>query len=220
MGQEMVISGKITDASTGDPIPLANVIVSGTDNGTTTDFTGSYKIILPNTTDSLTASYIGYHTKTKSVSKNEVQIINFQLIESVQDLDEMVFVAEENPAFAIIRNAVRNKSVNDKRSLSAYEYESYTKIEIDLDNLTDKFRNRRIIKRVKQVIDSVDQIAGEDGQAILPLFISESISDFYYRNKPELKKELILKTKISGVGIEDGTLVSQVLGSSFQECNG
>ena len=103
--------------------------------------------------------------------------------------------------------------------LKAYQFESYTKIEIDLDNLTDKFRNKKIIKKVRQVIDSVDQIAGEDGEAVLPLFISESISDFYFRNNPELKKELIRKTKISGVGVQDGTLISQFIGSSFQEYN-
>ncbi|GJM29826.1 MAG: membrane protein [Cyclobacteriaceae bacterium] len=218
-GQKKTVSGKVTDASTGDPIPLANVIVKGTDIGTTTDFTGAYQITLPLSTDSLIASYIGYLTKAKPVAGFGDQVLNFQLIESVQDLDEVVFVAEENPAFSILRNAVDNKPKNNKLSLSAYEYESYTKIEIDLDNLTDKFRDRKIIKRVKQVIDSVDQMAGEDGQAILPLFISESISDFYYRSSPELKKEFIRKTKISGIGIEDGTLVSQVIGSTFQEYN-
>ena len=62
-------------------------------------------------------------------------------------------------------------------------------------------------------------MAGEDGEAVLPLFISESISDYYYLSSPELKKELIRKTKISGVGIEDGTLVSQFIGSTFQEYN-
>ena len=219
LGQQTVLSGKITNADTGDPIPFANVIVTGSTIGTTTDFSGYFNLTTSETLDSISVSYIGYNTKTKPVNVNEHQIINFQLKEHIQNLDEVVFMAEENPAFAILRNVVRNKAKNDKRSLSAYQYESYTKIEIDLDNLTDKFRNRKLVKKVKQVIDSVDQIAGEDGQAVLPLFISESISDFYFRSHPELKKEHIRKTKISGVGIEDGTLVSQFIGSSFQEYN-
>jgi len=217
--QDITVTGKVTDAGTGDPIPLANIIIKGTTTGTTTDFTGAFELKVPAGVDSLTASYIGYYSKVKPVGTSLVQVINFQLTESVQGLEEVVFVAEENPAFQILRNAVTRKPDNDKRSLEAYQYESYTKIEVDLDNLTDKFRERKIIQRVKQVIDSVDQIAGEDGQAILPLFISESISEFYYRGNPELKKELIKKTKISGVGIEDGTLVSQLIGSSFQEYN-
>lgn len=217
-GQQTVLSGKVTDAQTGDPIPFANVVVTGTPVGTTTEFTGRYQLETNLPPDSLTVSYIGYQPKTKAVLSG-MQVIDFQLSESVQNLEEMIFVAEENPAFAILSNAIRNKAKNDKRSLSAYQYQSYTKIEIALDNLTDKFRDRKIVKKVKQVIDSVDHIAGEDGQAILPLFISESVSDFYFRNNPELKKEYILKTKISGVGIDDGTLVSQVIGSTFQEYN-
>ena len=85
--------------------------------------------------------------------------------------------------------------------------------------MTDKFRNRKLVQKVKQVIDSVDQMAGEDGEAVLPLFISESISDYYYLSSPELKKELIRKNENQWVGIEDGTLVSQFIGSTFQEYN-
>ena len=45
-------------------------------------------------------------------------------------------MAGENPAFDVLRNVVRNKSKNDKRKLTAYEYDIYTKIEIDIDNLS------------------------------------------------------------------------------------
>jgi hypothetical protein len=41
----------------------------------------------------------------------------------------------------------------------------------------------------------------------------------YYRDNPRLKKEHILKSKIRGVGVEDGSLVTQLIGSSFQEYN-
>jgi hypothetical protein len=219
LAQQTVITGKVTDATTGDPVPFANVVVKDADIGTTTDFTGYYKISSDQSIDSLTVSFIGYRSKTKPISIEGKQVVNFQLVEHVQSLDEVVFIAEENPAHEILRKAIANKKRNDKRSLSAYQFESYTKIEIALDNLTDRFRKRKLVKKVKQVIDSVDQIAGEDGQAILPLFISESISDLFYRKNPELKKEYIKKTKISGVGIQDGTLVSQFIGSTFQEYN-
>jgi hypothetical protein len=127
--------------------------------------------------------------------------------------------AGENPAFEVLRNVVRNKSNNDKRKLTAYEYDTYTKIEVDVDNISDKFRERKIVKKITQVLDSVDRIAGEDGKPILPLFITESVSKLYYRDNPSLKKEQILKTKIHGVGVEDGTTVTQMIGSSFQEYN-
>lgn len=217
--QQTVVKGKVTDAASGDPIPFANVIFANTTIGETTDFDGNFTIRTSTPGDTLVASYIGYKFKKKIVSKGKEQVINFQLDEDVTNLQEVVFLAGENPAFEILRKVVRNKSDNDKRKLSAYEYETYTKIEIDVDNISSKLRKKRVMKKITQVLDSIDRIAGEDGKPILPLFISESVSKYYFRDNPQLKHENILKSKVSGVGVEDGTLVTQLVGSSFQEYN-
>lgn len=217
--QETVIRGKITDAFSGDPIPFVNVVFKGTSIGTTTDFDGNYVLRTTSPTDSLQASYIGYKPRTKAVQKGVTQTINFQLEEEVTRLRDIVIMAGENPAFAVLRNVVKNKEFNDKRKLNAYEFNSYSKIEIDVDNITDKFKEKKLISRITQVMDSIQQIAGEDGKPVLPVFISESVSKFYYRNNPELKFENIKETKISGIGFEDGSLMAQLVGTSFQEYN-
>jgi hypothetical protein len=173
--QETVISGKITDATTGDPIPFANVLFKGTTVGTTTDFDGKYLIKTSSPTDSLLASYIGYRPKVKAVKKGATQVVNFQLEEDITRLKEVVFMAGENPAFEVLRNTISNKEMHDKRKLYAYETEAYTKIEIAVDNMTEKFRERKIMQKISQVLDSIDRIAGEDGKPILPMFISENI---------------------------------------------
>ncbi|MCG8385792.1 MAG: DUF5686 and carboxypeptidase regulatory-like domain-containing protein [Cytophagales bacterium] len=217
--QKTVVEGRVTDANSGDPVPFANIVFKGTSTGTTTDFSGFFKIETDNPSDSLVVSYVGYITRTKPVRRGQDQTIDFQLQENVISLQEIVFVAGENPAFEIMRNVIKNKKDNNKRSLEAYQYETYTKIEIDVDNITDRFRNKKFVKKITQVMDSVERLAGEDGKPILPVFISESISEYYYRNEPKLQHERIIKSKITGVGVEDGTLVSQFIGSSFQEYN-
>jgi len=216
---QTVVKGKVTDAQSGDPIPFANIIFKGTTTGTTTDFDGNFTVRISGHADSLVVSYMGYTTRTKKVTPGITQVINFQLAEEVTSLQEIVFDAGENPAFEVLRNVVRNKSKNDKRRLTAYEYDTYTKIEVDVDNMSEKFRQRKVIRKITQVIDSVEQMAGEDGKPILPIFISESVSKFYYRTDPQLRFENILKSKINGIGIQDGTLVTQFVGSSFQEYN-
>lgn len=216
---QTVVKGKVTDAHSGDPIPFANIIFKGTTVGTTTDFDGNYTVKATIPVDSLVVSYMGYTTRTKKVERGISQVMNFQLEEEVTALQEIVFLAGENPAFEVLRNVVKNKPANDKRKLSAYEYDTYTKIEVDVDNMSDKFRERKVIKKITQVLDSVERIAGEDGKPILPIFISESVSKFYYRTDPQLRLENILKSKINGIGIQDGTLVTQFVGSSFQEYN-
>lgn len=217
--QETRVSGKVIDANSGDPVPFANVVFKGTTIGVTTDFDGNFSLSTYSPSDSIVASYVGYKARTKAVTRGISQVINFQLREDVLNLQEIVILAGENPAWPIMRNVIKNKSNNDKRKLSAYEYDTYTKIEIDVDNLSDKFRQRKIVKKITQVLDSVERIAGEDGKPILPLFITESISKVYYRDNPSLKTEKILKTKINGIGVEDGSTVTQVIGSSFQEYN-
>ena len=217
--QETIVRGKITDANSGDPIPYVNVIFQGTTVGVTSDFDGNYELKTSTPTDTIVVSYIGYKVKKKVITKGITQTVNLQIEEDITKLQEVVFLAGENPAFDVLRNVVRNKNKNDKRKLTAYEYDTYTKIEIDVDNLSDKFRERKMVKKITQVLDSIERIAGEDGKPILPLFITESVSKVYYRDNPSLKYENILRSKINGVGVEDGTTVTQLVGSSFQEYN-
>lgn len=216
---QTVVTGKVLDAASGDPIPFANVLFKGTSIGVTTDFDGNFTLKTSALVDSLHASYVGYMPKTKVVKKGVTQVINFQLEELSTSLTEVVITAGENPAFEILRRVDENRKDHDKRRLDSYEYETYTKIEIDIDNMSKKFRERKIIQKITQVLDSVDVIAGEDGMPILPLFISENVSKLYYRDNPRLKTENILKSKITGIGIEDGDAVTQLVGSSFQEYN-
>lgn len=218
LAQAIIVKGKVTDANSGDPIPFANVIFKNSGTGSVTDFDGNFSITTSSPTDTIIASYIGYKAKKKFFAPG-TSVMNFQLEEEVTTLKEFVFEAGENPAFAILRKVVKNKDRNDKRKLTAYQYDTYTKVEIDVDNMTDKFRKRKVVKKITQVLDSVERIAGEDGKPILPLFISESVSKFYYRSSPQLSTETILNSKISGVGVEDGTLVTQFIGTSFQEYN-
>lgn len=217
--QQTVVSGKVTERETGVPIPFANVIFLGTSEGTITDFDGNFIAKTDKKVDSVEVRYIGFIRRAKPVKIGEGQVLNFQLAEDVQTLGEVVVYAGENPAWPIMRKVIAHKKQNDKRSLKAYEYESYTKLEIDVDNISSKLKNRKFVQKITNVLDSIQQISGEDGKPILPVFISEAISKYYHRNNPEAKYENILKTKVSGVGITDGTLTSQVIGTTLYDYN-
>ncbi len=217
--QTTTVSGKVTEVTTGTPVPFANVIFSGTTEGATTDFDGNFSISITAPVDSIEVRYIGYIKRVKPLVRGTDQIINFQLEEDLVTLGEVVVYSGENPAFEILRNVNKNKEKNDPRSLEAYEYESYTKIELDIDQIGEKLKGRKFMNRISQILDSAEQIAGDDGQPIMPVFLSEAISKFYYKKNPTFRHEEILKTKVHGIGITDGTLTSQVIGASFQQYN-
>lgn len=80
------VTGIVKD-SEGNPIPGVNIIEKGTSNGTSTDFDGRYKIKI-NENSSLTFSYVGYNTVTKSTEGN---VLNITLsAEGGQNLQEVV----------------------------------------------------------------------------------------------------------------------------------
>ncbi|MDF2157916.1 DUF5686 and carboxypeptidase-like regulatory domain-containing protein [Algoriphagus sp. CAU 1675] len=216
---QIVVKGKITDAETGDPIPFASVLLLGTTTGMNSDFEGNYRIETKVKADSIQVSYLGYFTQTKALGTESEQTINFQLRPSDFELEAFVFEAGENPAFEIIRRAVERKEVFDKRNLEAYETRNYTKIEIDIDHLSEDFRQRKTVQKVTAVLDSIQELRDDEGEKILPVFFSETLSRFYFRNDPLLKKEVVEKSKVTGVGITDGSTTSQITGSAFQEYN-
>ncbi|GAA4122613.1 TonB-dependent receptor [Flavobacterium chungbukense] len=86
--QQITITGKVTAAS-GESIPFANVLIKGTQNGTATDFDGSFKIAAAGN-QTLVFSSQGY--KTTEIAINNQTSINVTLQEDAMKLDEIVVV--------------------------------------------------------------------------------------------------------------------------------
>ena len=86
--QELTVSGTVTDAKSGEPIPGVNILVKNTSNGVTTDFDGHYEI-QANQNDVLIFSFIGYESLEKNVTTSTMDVL---LNEDTQKLDEIVII--------------------------------------------------------------------------------------------------------------------------------
>ncbi|MDC6387776.1 SusC/RagA family TonB-linked outer membrane protein [Maribacter sp. PR1] len=84
------VSGRVTDAE-GVAIPYVNVLLSGTNQGTTTDEYGKYTLQVNDTSDMLIFSVLGF--ETQEVAINNASILNISLLESSEQLDEVVLTA-------------------------------------------------------------------------------------------------------------------------------
>lgn len=82
------ITGVITDGS--GPLPGANVLENGTNNGTTTDFDGNYSLTLTSNNPVITIGFLGY--LTQEIKVNDRTTINVQLEDDIQALDEVVVI--------------------------------------------------------------------------------------------------------------------------------
>ncbi len=122
LAQEKAISGVVTSAVDGQPIPGASVIVEGTTIGTTTDFDGNYVITVPNDQVSITFRYLGFAPQTIAVDGQRV--INVVLAEDLTQLSEVVIVGygtqkKENLTGAVA--AVGGDVISNKPQVSALD---------------------------------------------------------------------------------------------------
>jgi hypothetical protein len=211
------VYGTVIDAESKEPLSFASVQFKGTKTGVTTDYEGKYEIETYYASDSLQATFFGYKVQTKKVKKDVEQRIDFALSVQGELMEEVVVKADkkaENPAHLIFRNVIANKPINNKTKLDAYEYEVYNKVQFDLNNIEEKFTERKIFKKFDFIFENID--SSETEKPHLPVLITESISDYYYRSSPKASKEVIKGSRISGVNNES---LSQFMGQMYQQGN-
>ena len=209
------IMGTVIDAHTHDPIPFVNVYFKGTGVETTTDFDGKYSLETKTPTDSLHAQYMGYKPQTKLVIKNKFQNIDFELKPISFDLTEVVILPGENPAEVILKKVIKNKPLNNKEYLDAFQYEAYSKVQIDANNYSDKFQNNILLKPFQFVFDNADT-STINGKVYLPIFFTETLSDIYFRREPKVYREYIKASKVSGLKTAS---IAQFVGDSYAKVN-
>jgi TonB-linked SusC/RagA family outer membrane protein len=86
-----VITGRVTSAGDGAPLPGVSILVKGTTNGTTTDADGRFSLNVPDIGSTvLTMSFIGY--KSQDVPVNNRTTLDVVMAEDVTTFDEVVVI--------------------------------------------------------------------------------------------------------------------------------
>ncbi len=220
-GQSTVVTGVVWDDTYDESMALSKVYFKGTDKATITDFDGLYRIELTGQkADTLVFESVGYATEYRAVRPGETQTINVGLSEVINELEEAVIEGRENPAFPIIRKSLDRKGQNDLRRLEAsYSQESYNRLELYLTSLSEGFKDRKAMKQLREVLGENYLMVDSAGNERLPVYLSETISELHWQMDPQEQKEIVRATRITGVGVSDGSLVSQMVGASFHLYN-
>jgi hypothetical protein len=209
------IKGKIIDAETMEALPFISVQLLGTARGTTTDIDGNYTINTDLHADSLVAFYLGYKRVAKKLKGIPVQEINFVMQRNTKALHEVVIHPGENPAWRILRQVIAHKDSNNREKLTSYEYKVYNKIEFDLKDIPKTLRKWKLLSPVKFAFDHLDSTNAHE-KPQLPILISETVSDYYYKSNPASKIEHIVASKLSGM---EQKSISQFTGDMYLDVN-
>ena len=183
------ISGFITDDK-GNPLPYASLSIKGTTNGTTANSSGKYSITLGTGQYTLVAQYVGYGKmeKTIIVTTNDL-VIDFSLSIQQLTLQEVIVKKGEDPAYEIIRNAIKKRNYYNNQ-VDSFSVNVYIKGLMRLGAMPKKIFGKKIERDTNDGLDSL-------GKGIL--FLSESLTDVDYA-KPDNIKHRVISSRQSGGG--------------------
>jgi hypothetical protein len=213
--QTTKVQGFVTDSITQKPIPFVKIRFLNGKSGTLSDTSGAFVILAKQDWDTLVFSFVGYKTQNVVIKHDREEEINVQLAPDIKSFDVVEIVAGENPAFEILRQIKKNKKQNNPAKLDAYECEVYNKMQFDVNKLGDGFEDRKVFNKMKVINDHVD-VDTATNYKYLPILLTESISDYYYKKSPSQKKEVIKASRITGV---DYLQLQQFTGDFHQSVN-
>jgi hypothetical protein len=185
--QEYQVTGVVTDKQ-GEPIPFASIFKVNKNLGTSANSEGVFKLLLPSGEHQIIATAIGFKPKSVDVVLNKNDSLAIQLEEEAYVLEEVVIGKAEDPAYAIIRKAIKKRSYYLKQS-GPYTAHVYIK------------GLQRLLKAPKKFfgvnIDEIGQEIGLDSNRTGIVYLSESESRIV-ANPPKDFKEEMISSKVSG----------------------
>ncbi len=180
------IKGTVKDEK-GNALSFVNVYIEGTYTGTTTNELGKFELFLKKdqTKGTLVFQSLGFKTQ-KITFDTPHQIFEVVMVEESYELAEVAITSKENPANAIIRNAIKNREKNSM-IYKKFTADFYSRGIFKLKNMPKKIFG--------QEIGDLDGALDSTGTGII--YLSETVSKVAY-DHPNQFSETIIASKVSG----------------------
>jgi len=101
------LKGVVKDKK-GIPVPFASIFETNTNKGTSANGEGAFTFTLPSGTHEIVATAVGFKPKTVLVTLNQDDSVRIELEKESYTLQEVVIGNQEDPAYAIIRKAIKS----------------------------------------------------------------------------------------------------------------
>lgn len=188
IGSFAQIKGKVTDTD-GKPLSFVSIYLDKTITGTTSNDNGDYELDIKRPGKYVVVfQFLGYKTIRKTANiQSFPYTLNASLEEEQVELDEVKISTSENPANAIIRNAIAAKDKNTDK-LAEYTAKFYSRGLFRVKNAPEKILGQKL----------GDLGGGLDSTRSGIIYLSETISEIAFQKRPRNFKEKIIASKVSG----------------------
>lgn len=185
--QTHTISGQVIDEQR-KPVPFASIFQANSSIGTSANGEGYFKLRVDRPTTELMATAVGYQPKTIRIDTSLKDSLVIQLAIASYMLQEVVIGNTEDPAYGIIRQAIKKRHYYLNQS-GPYKAHVYIK---GLQRLTKAPK-----KFLGVDIDEIGREMGLDSNRRGIIYLSESESSITVKPPKDLKEEMI-SSKVSG----------------------
>jgi hypothetical protein len=216
--QTRVLKGIIKDVHSDERIPFASMKFLKAGTGKLADSSGSFIFRFEKwPQDTLEVTYVGYQDYKVVIDPSQVTGDTLNVIVSMERgkyTAEVVVRRKIDRGLLMWKRIVRKKPLNDRYRFNNFSYELYNKLELDLKNLNkDRLEGIKLLRPFKFILNNVDTT---EGAPYLPVYLTESISDYYYQKSPLKRREVFKASKTMGMNNES---VSKLLGGMDQNIN-
>lgn len=186
--QTFNLSGTITD-NNGEPIPFATILVKNTSKGSSANSDGQYTLSLSSGSYDVLFKAIGFKQETRAINIKGNQVVNVSLSPEAYQLQNVVVKAGgEDPAYEIIRNAIRKRK-GYLSEIKSYTCDTYIKGLQKMLAAPKKFLGRDINQIAREL--------GLDSNRRGIIYLSESESKLSFMQPNQYHEEMI-SSKVSG----------------------
>src|SRR6185503_4324683 len=213
LSQRKILAGVVKDAHSDEPVPFASLQFLNSTIGKLSDSSGRFEFYLSQwPSDTLQITCVGYQPY-KLFIPSDRDSITIDIIMERGTFNEGARVKTKvNKGLYLWRKIVEHKPRNDKFKFQNFSYEVYNKLELDIKHLNfQKFSKFKPLRPVTDLINS--SIDTTEGLPLLPTYLTEAISDYYYQPKPLRRREVIKAVNTNGVKNES---MIQFLGNMDQ----
>lgn len=211
----------VTEKQSGDPIPFATLRTALSAETFETDFNGKALIPLSQTNnDTLFCLFVGYLTAAVPLdSQRNNAFIQVAMRREVIRTQGVRISLGINPAHKWLQLAQTNRAIHNPLEYEDHSALLRTQNLIALNQIAPDFLNKKLGESLRELSDTLSYVTGDSSQRVLPVFHSETISRIFQQKSPYQQQEIILGSRVHGVGVDQGEFISQVTGAGLLTYN-